>query len=502
MTKKVKPFFEGSEWTFPLIDKAYELCEEIALEELRLDVCPNQIEIIGSDQMLELYSSVGLPVNYSHWSFGKHFLRDEYSYRKGMSGLAYEIVINSRPVISYLMEENNMLMQTLVIAHAAFGHNAVYKNNYMFKQWTMADSILDYMIYARDFMEKCEMKHGRKAVEELLDSCHALSHYSVDKYKRPPEPTKQELQQKQKEKEQAALRTQNDIWRTLPDSEKTEKLDEEHLFLEEPQENLLYFIEKYSPNLEDWQREVVRIVRKIAQYFYPQRHCKTVHEGFASFTHYYIMTRLMEKGLLSDGHYLEFLHSHTNVLTQRTFDQKGYSGFNPYWLGFGIFMDIKRICQTPTKEDEEWFPDLAGTDWVNGIQDAMMNYRDESFIRQFLSPKMIRENRLFAVDDNENEKVHNIIGIHNESGYRDIRRYLADTYNISFSQPELAIIDANMKGDRKLTLAHMSYDGMKLDSKTTLEVLKHVKSLWGYGVDLVSIDSKDHKKVIETFVMP
>lgn len=495
MAKKQKPMFTGSEWSFPLIDRAYKECEEIALEELKLNLYPNQIEIIGSDQMLELYSSIGMPVNYSHWSFGKHFLRDEFSYRKGLSGLAYEIVVNTKPCISYLMEENNMLMQTLVIAHAAMGHNAVFANNYMFRDWTDASSIVDYMVYARDFIDKCELTHGRQAVEELLDSCHALNTYGVDKYKRPEPLGKKQQKAKDLQREVDAQLQVNDLWRTLP--EKQEKIvDDEINFPAEPQENLLYFIEKHSPSLEGWQREIIRIIRKIAQYFYPQRTTQVVNEGFASFTHYYIMTRLMEKGLLTDGQYLEFLHSHTNVVAQRKFDQQGYSGFNPYWLGFNIFMDIKRICTDPTKEDEQWFPDLIGMDWVDAVKDGMTNYRDESFIRQFLSPKLIRENRLFAIDDKASEKVHNIIGIHDDAGYRDVRRILADSKNLSSVQPELAIIDANMRGDRKLTIAHMVYDGVKLDSKQANETLKHLKALWGYRIELVSLDSKDHKKVI------
>ncbi|MEL4395665.1 SpoVR family protein, partial [Shewanella algae] len=84
---------------------------------------PNQLEIITSEQMLDAYSSIGMPVFYRHWSFGKRFSIDEQMYRKGYAGLAYEIVINSNPCIAYLMEENSMTMQTLVMAHASFGHN-------------------------------------------------------------------------------------------------------------------------------------------------------------------------------------------------------------------------------------------------------------------------------------------------------------------------------------------------------------------------------------------
>ena len=64
---------------------------------------------------------------YHYWSFGKQFVRDESNYRQGRSGLAYEIVINSNPCISYNMEENSMAMQILVMSHVTFGHNHFLK---------------------------------------------------------------------------------------------------------------------------------------------------------------------------------------------------------------------------------------------------------------------------------------------------------------------------------------------------------------------------------------
>ena len=111
---------------------------------------------------------------YQHWSFGKRFAYHETLYRKGLQGLAYEIVINSNPVICYIMEENSMTMQTLVIAHAAFGHNHFFKNNYLFRQWTDAEGILDYLAFARDYTAKCEERYGVDAVERVIDAAHAL----------------------------------------------------------------------------------------------------------------------------------------------------------------------------------------------------------------------------------------------------------------------------------------------------------------------------------------
>ncbi len=122
--------FEGPEWDYDKIRRVYAAIEDIAVNELGLDTYPNQVEVITSEQMLDAYASIGLPLMYRHWSFGKRFAREEMLYRRGLQGLAYEIVINSSPCISYIMEENSMPMQSLVIAHAAFGHNHFFKNNY------------------------------------------------------------------------------------------------------------------------------------------------------------------------------------------------------------------------------------------------------------------------------------------------------------------------------------------------------------------------------------
>lgn len=122
-----KLLFNGADWDFDTLKNTYDAIEDIALNELKLDVYANQVEVITSEQMLDAYSSIGMPLMYHHWSFGKRFVRDDVMYRKGYQGLAYEIVINSNPCISYVMEENTIVMQALVMAHAAFGHNHFFK---------------------------------------------------------------------------------------------------------------------------------------------------------------------------------------------------------------------------------------------------------------------------------------------------------------------------------------------------------------------------------------
>jgi len=478
-----KLLFDTNDWTFDRLRSADDAIKEIAHEELHLDVYPNQVEIIGSDQMLDAYRSNGLPLMYNHWSFGKHFLQQEYSYRKGHSGLAYEIVINSSPCISYLMEENSMTMQALVIAHACYGHNHFFKNNYLFRQWTDAEGILDYLGFAKNYITRCEEKHGVKAVEDTLDACHAIMDYGVDRYKRPAKLSKQVELEQQKAREEYVQAQANELWSTLPETKKKKKEDEKITFPVEPQENLLYFLEKHSPILESWQREVIRIVRKVAQYFYPQRQTKLMNEGWASFTHYYIMNRLWEKGMLSDGQYLEFIHSHSSVLTQLPYNHKYYNGFNPYALGFDMYTDIRRICTEPTDEDKEYFPQIAGQPWLETCLDAVRNYRDESFISQFLSPAIIRKWGLFEITNNESDKFVTITGIQDLRGYNTVRQSLSHQYSVTSQQANIQVIDANLKGSRELKLKYIPYKGAKLNANKS-KVQQYIRHLWGYGVSI------------------
>ena len=386
-----RPLFEGADWEFGTIQRVHDAIEHIAVDELGLDVYPNQIEVISAEQMLDAYSSISMPLFYKHWSFGKHFARNEAMYRAGMQGLAYEVVINSNPCISYIMEENTATMQTLVIAHAAFGHNHFFKNNYVFRQWTDADGILDYLEFARDYIAHCEERYGEDEVERLLDAAHALMTHGVHRYPRPRAADLRSEEKREQERREHDEQVFNDLWRTVP-GRKTAKEDttaeeRRRALLQLPQENILYFLEKTAPRLQPWQREILRIVRIIAQYFYPQQQTKVMNEGCATYTHYRIMNRLHEKGLLTDGNMVEFLRSHTNVVFQPDFDDPRYSGINPYALGFAMMRDIERICTEPTAEDQQWFPDIAGNaDPMAVLRDVWANYRDESFILQYPQP--------------------------------------------------------------------------------------------------------------------
>jgi spore cortex formation protein SpoVR/YcgB (stage V sporulation) len=200
------------------------------------------------------------------------------------------------------------------------------------------------------------------------------------------------------------------------------------------------------------------------------------------------MNILFDRGMISEGSLLEFLHSHTSVVLQPEFSDQRYNGMNPYALGFAMMSDIRRIAEDPTPEDRDWFPQFAGSgDWVGALKDAWANYRDESFIEQFLSPKLMRDFRLFALFDKADEGAYRVSAIHNERGYREVRSLLARQYDTGIADPNIQVTDANLKGDRTLFLEHRMHRGVPLHHATKELVVGHIERLWGHDVVLEEV---------------
>jgi spore cortex formation protein SpoVR/YcgB (stage V sporulation) len=511
MTKLAnKPLFTSAEWNFDLVKKTYDAIEEIGVGEMGLDIYRNQIEVITAEQMLDSYASIGMPNMYRHWSFGKHFAREEALYRKGARALAYELVINSDPCINYIMEENTMTMQTLVMAHAAMGHNHFFKNNYLFKQWTDATSILDYLLFAKEYITECEQKVGTERVELVLDSAHALMNQGVSRHpvlRR----SRAELRERDLARREYEEATYNELWRTVPRSAlpkappdpEAKDAEKEVVALGLPQENLLYFLEKHAPKLEEWQREILRIVRMLTQYFYPQRQTKVMNEGCATFCHYEILNTMYDRGLITEGSMLEFMHSHSSVVFQPRFEDRFYSGINPYALGFAMMRDIQRISLEPTQEDLDWFPEFAGNgDPLGNLKEAWANFRDDSFIHQYLSPKVIRDFRLFQIHDSSDSPFVEVQAIHDEPGYRRVRKALASQYDAAGRDPDIMVMGADLSGGRRLTLHHRVRNGVLLDKEQCDRTLQHVAHLWGYRVKLAEVDNESGKTLKEHEALP
>ncbi len=488
--EKYRAMFCNPNWDYETLEAADEIISRIGRDYLKLKTYPNQIEIVTSEQMIDAYSLIGLPTSYPHWKFGKDFVMNQNNYTKGRMGLSYEMVINSNPCISYNMENNSTCMMLLVIAHACQGHNAFFANNYMFTDWTAAESIVDYMVFARDYILKCEEEYGEEEVENVLDACHALMNHGIDKYKKPTKKSALEENERLRKLVSAKRENYNELWRTIPSGggklKEAALRDEHQRYPKEPEENILYFIEKNSPKLPDWKREIIRIVRKVSQYFYPQSATKVMNEGFATFVHYHIVNKLYDEGYVNDGFMLEFIKNHSAVLYQPDYNSKFYSGLNPYTLGFNIFMDIKRICENPTEEDRQWFPDLIGKDWLEQVHYVMENFRDDSFILQYLSPKVMRDMKLFTIIDDEHEKEYEIGAIHNERGYRKLREQLSQQYDRFYHIPNIQVTKIDLHNSNRMHLTHFMQKDRKLDPEETKSTLEYIRYLWGFPVELHS----------------
>lgn len=490
-----KPLFTGTEWSFELIQETWEEIDKIGKEILGFDYYEPSIEMITYEQMLDAYSSVAMPIMYNHWSFGKSFIQNEKAYKDGKMGLAYEVVINTNPCIVYLMENNSMAMQTLVMAHAGVGHNSFFKNNYLFKEWTDADAILDYLSFAKDYIAQCEQKYGAFEVEYFLDACHSLQNYGVDKYKRGV-PLKKELQKKRQEEWTKYIQANfNEIWDTIPGHKQfpdpPKYKSRKWTF---PEENILYFIEKNARNLPTWKREIIRIVRKIAQYFYPQMQTQLMNEGWATFTHYTILNELWDRGKITEGAYLEAIQSHSGVVFQPDYDSPYYRNINVYALGFAMMQDIKRICTNPDEEDKYWFPDIVNTDWKTTMQDIIENYRDESFVLQFLSPKVIKQFNLFALEDFEGKDKYQISATQSDEDVLKIREALSKQYSISYRVPQVHVAHVDRE-DNVLELEHIVTDERLLDYDSARQTMNNAGELWG---DIVTLEYvNDEGELIE-----
>ena len=195
-------------------------------------------------------------------------------------------------------------------------------------------------------------------------------------------------------------------------------------------------------------------MRKIAQYFYPQRQTQVMNEGWATFWHHRLLNQMYDDGYLADGMMIEWLKSHTNVVAQPPVTSRNYSGINPYALGFAMYTDIKRICEKPTDEDRQWFPDFAGTPWLPTLDHAMRNFKDESFIGQYLSPKLMRDFRLFAiVDDDKDSRNSRSPPSTTRTATARLREALSRQYDLGSREPNIQVWNVNLRGDRSLTLA-------------------------------------------------
>ena len=448
----------GLEYTLKDLENWNERIEDIA-KNIGLDFYPQEFEIIGYKDMLSYESYIGMPSRYPHWSFGKSYEKNSTVYKYNLTGLPYEMVINSDPCIAYLMKENTLLLQILTIAHV-YGHNDFFKNNRLFKDGTRAASTVEMFKFHADMVRSYinDPSIGYEKVERILDAAHAIKLQTsrvIGEKRIQGEVLKQRLLDDYKNNNEVHSNLDAYVKLAFPNLNKIPI---------EPEDDILYFIIKYG-DLEEWEKSLLEFVRQETSYFLPQIETKIMNEGWASFWHYNILKELN----LPDELYLEFIKRHNDVIAP------GYGSINPYFIGFKIFEDIlKRYGKDKIFE-------------VRAIE------RDESFLRKYLTEELCVELNLFEYAAKDGNYV--ISEVADDSGFKNIRNTLASSCGVG-SVPLIRVVEMSQK-DKTLILEHV-FDGRELNTNYAEATLKYIYELWGHTVTLKTTQlGKEIKLVCE-----
>lgn len=453
-------------------DKILELVERFGLK-----CYPQEFEVCDHNEMIGYMAYSGMPSRYSHWSYGKGFERQKTLYDYGVSGLPYEMVINSSPCVAYLMRDNSLLLQILTMAHV-YGHNDFFANNFTFTSNLDARFTLEmfknHATRIDSYIEDPSI--GIDEVEEALDHAHSLAFQCS-----------RNLAIKKLSQEQQRIRK----WENSQDPEDPHwQIHPKHEYVApdlnkvplEPEPDILSFIAEYNPYLPEWKKDILRIVEKETRYFIPQMETKIMNEGWASYWHFKILNTLQ----LEQGLHLEFLVKHNQVLRPTP------GGLNPYHLGFVIWHDIERRWNSGDtgQEYNENRPRPVGdgidendTPGRKKIFEVRESDRDTSFLRRFLTVDIMRELELFQHEKRGKDRV--ITKVSDEENWHGVKETLIKNVGTG-SIPDIRVEDADYGGQRTLYLKHY-HDGRDLLLEYAEHTLKHTKALWQKEVLLETI---------------
>lgn len=421
---------------------------EALVEKSGLNPYPQEFEICDYEEMLNYEAYMGMPARYPHWSFGKAYERKKTYYRYNLSGLPYEMVINSNPCLAYLMKDNTLLLQILTMAHV-YGHNDFFRNNRLFRDGTRAELVLEmFKSHARRIRSYIsDPSIGYNRVERVLDAAHALRLQCC----------RQVGQKHEDEKSQQERLLQQALpsppAHPLLEKSSPHKLPDLQRIPLEPEDDILYFLIRYAP-LSEWEKDILQMIREESAYFLPQIETKIMNEGWASFWHY----RLLNQLDLPQPLYLEFIIRHNQVLRPHE------GGINPYHLGFVIFSDLER------RHPQE--PDF--------IFKVREQERDSSFIRRYLTGELCDELNLFAYNK-KGPRDYVITEVADEEGWKQIRNTLAGQVGMGMV-PNVKVMEVK-KEERILYLEH-EWEGKELQIKYAHETLHYIARLWGGKVRL------------------
>jgi stage V sporulation protein R len=432
---------------------------------LGLDCFPQEFELCDHNQMLGYMAYSGMPAHYPHWSYGKAYEKLKTLYDHGVSGLPYEMVINSNPALAYLMRDNSLCLQILTIAHV-YGHNDFFKNNFTFHHTRPEFTLGTFKAHAdrvRHYLDTPSI--GGEKVEGVLDAAHALALQSRRNFA-----IRRLSEGEQREHAIESAAPAHDPFQRIHARQAVEEPDLRKLPLT-PDEDLLPFIRDHNPFLAEWERDLLSIVYEQSAYFIPQIETKIMNEGWASFCHKRILGALD----LPQGLHMEFLVRHNQVVRPIP------GSLNPYHLGLRLWEEIERIGDDPTPEERERL--APGTTGQILLLETRACDRDVSFLRRWLSPRLMAELDLFRYEHHQDDLV--VSDVADDAGWPRVKETLLANVGMG-TVPVIRVHDADFGHNRSLLLVH-EHDGRDLQLENTEHTLAHAHRLWGRDVVLRTV---------------
>ncbi len=427
--------------------------EEKALE-YGLKCFPIEFMLVDHDDMMNYMAYGGMPSSYPHWSFGKQYERSKTMYDHGVTGLPYEMVINSNPAIAYLHKDNTKLLQILTMAHV-YAHVHFFTNNFNFKYTQPEYTVEMFKNHAnriRSYIKDPSI--GDDEMELVLDSARAVAwncrrNLAIRKVK----------DEEQQERAIDASIPPEDPFKSIHRRPEY-KEPELHKIPLEPEEDLLLFIRDYNPFLSEWEQDVLTIVDEETKYFIPMMDTKIMNEGFASYWHHKILNNIG----LDDALQMEFAINHSHVVTPHP------GHINPYYIGFTMLHDIaKRFGEKRVFETVE-------------------SDRDSSFIRQYLTKELAREMHLIEFEPDDDKYV--VTKVSDDDNWDKIRDSLVKNIGMN-SMPVIKVTDSGFGHSQTLELTH-EHDGRDLYLEYLDMTLHYVNLLWRRPVILkTKIDGRN-----------
>ncbi|MBA4531597.1 SpoVR family protein [Brevibacillus halotolerans] len=462
------------------IDEMTEIAKGFGLDfyPMRYEICPAEI--------IYTFGAYGMPTRYSHWSFGKNFFKMKLQYDLNLSKI-YELVINSNPCYAFLLDGNSLIQNKLIVAHV-LAHCDFFKNNVRFSNTNR--NMVESMAASADRIREYEIAYGKEKVEDLLDACIGIQEHIDPRLIQPKkERTTLYAEKTDTPKTYKPSSPYDDLWKLDQDAPITDTESNQHQrFPEQPEKDLLWFIQEYSPYLAPWQRDIMTIIRDEMLYFWPQMETKIMNEGWASFWH----CRILREMDLTEAETIEFAKLHSSVIQPST------TSINPYHLGLKMFEDIEMRYNNPTKEEQERFG-RKPNQGMEKIFEVRELEGDISFIRNYLTEDLVRRLDMYTFGKQGSDWMIT------QKQWELVRDQLVLS-RVNGGFPYLIVQDGDYLRSGELYIKHL-YEGLELDVKYIEKTLPYVYTLWGKNVHIeTTLDDRavafsyDGKKVQRKFL--